>query len=540
MFSTYPRTAQLPPTLASPPPAPPHAPAMSQFIVATGSYDATIRIFDATSAKVLAQIVFQDLYVLKLAFSHGTASATSADRLYLVAGGSPRVCVYDVKAALAAPRLASNSRPHEPLFAFAGHRGAITEVGFDPVASKAPPGNLAPGEAPFTFPAFGFSASEDGTLQVWDPLLGQGGARMDATETLLRFQNFAPIQAAVYDVSREVFFTVDQKGRLRAWGRKSGKLICSMRPHAQYDFDFDDDMKETEAVNSGHATWERPKVKEEEEGTGSGKHSVGLPPREVPGRGDDALLRPPVTEKDIDRCGVILQTLELYKNAGELCLVTADTQGGVFIYKVEAMLRDRYAKPYAAWNLLDRPHIVGSPRVYTLKIKASMDGKILICAMSSGVVKVFDLEAVDRYVNVDLPEAQRVKVEKEAADKVAVLAAHAEIEDEADQFVAKLGPMTPKERAIKKQLYITRKMKPLVRTEEVKNTTVPLLKTINSHIGFVWDTAFVGDQNSDYYFFTAGSDMRLFLWHLTSGQPNRYPDHDKNIVCLAIKERARC
>lgn len=522
---------------------------MSQFILATGSYDSSIRLFDASNSHFLANIIFQDTIVLHLAFSHGTSPATSSDRLYLVAGGSPRVCVYDVDAALSAPHPSSMSRPHDPVFAFAGHTGAITDVGFDPVPSPAPPGAGVLGEPSYTFPAFGFSASEDGTLQVWDPLLASGGARLDATETLVRFVNFAPICAAVYDATRAVFFTADGKGRLRAWGRKSGKLICSVRPHAEYDFDFDDDHKETEAVNSGQATRERVHV-DSESPPGNFVVNSELSPHELPGGVDDTLQPHLVTEKDIDRRGVMLQTLEMFKKGGVLCLVTADTQGGVFIYEVEAMLRDRYAKPYAAWNLLDKPYSIDSTRVYTLKTKVSMNGKVLCCTMSNGQVKVFDMHAVDRYVNVDLPRAQKEKAEEEAREKAAVDAEKAAYEKEADQFVAEREPLTPEESAQKKKDYVRRKMATSAisqrrihirkHPELVKETTVVVRKTVTGHSGFVWDAAFIGDENSAYYFFTCSSDMRLFLWHLDGDDPNRYPDHDKNIVCLAIKERTLC
>lgn len=460
---------------------------MSQFILATGGYDSQVRLFDATNARSLGKIVFQENAVLGLAFSNGSSPVhAGTDPLFIAVAGSPRIAIYDMKIALESP---ASARPQDTLFSFDGHTAAITAIGFDPTS---------------TFPRFAYSASEDGTLQVWDPHLAPAGTppqgavgaaavdpgparvvppvplvqagRSLSTQTLAHFENYGPIHAAVYFAEKMIFITADHVGRLRLWDYATRKLICSVRPHAKYDVG-DDDEKETDAVNKGRSTWERgPECKKKmknEEAKERHLHDLRhfeLSPGESPGVALPAKMK---RERCIDRRGIQLQTLELFTSGNDkVSIVTADTRGGIFVYRVDDMLNNRYAAPYAQWCILDTPHVFGALRVYVTRTRVSMNGQVLCCTMSSGTIKLYDMSAIDAYV------------------------AHG----------SKSG--SPKVR-----------------------------KNFLGHSSWVWDAVFVGDADNMYYIFTCGSDMHLMLWNLDIDEPNRYPGHEKSIVCLAIKEQ---
>jgi WD40 repeat protein len=114
---------------------------MSTYILATGGYESTVRLFDAQNANMLRTIQFVDSQVLQLSFS-GVGPAAAHEPLILAVAGCPRIALYDIQSA-----------SPSAFFVFEGHTLAVTAVGFEPS----------------TRPAFVFSASEDGNLLVWDP-----------------------------------------------------------------------------------------------------------------------------------------------------------------------------------------------------------------------------------------------------------------------------------------------------------------------------------------------------------------------------------
>lgn len=208
---------------------------MTTFILATAGYDAVIRLFNAVDDTLVHNIMFSDPHVLRLAFS-APLPALKDPPLFLVAGGSPSVAVYDVSSPHVSPTL---------FHVYQGHSEAITAVGFEPLNT-----------------AFVFSASEDGTLQTWIPTLTpsphpSAGAHRpvyyhrSAANPLApnapRFSgvpatllNYKPdrdspvaIHDAVYYPPSDLFFTADALGRLRVWRHRSceNDPMATVIPH---------------------------------------------------------------------------------------------------------------------------------------------------------------------------------------------------------------------------------------------------------------------------------------------------------------------
>lgn len=217
---------------------------MTSFTLVTGGYDTSIRIFDATNQSLIRTIQFCDQQVLRLAFSSDRPVRHDAP-LFLVAGGSPSVAVYDVT---------SHQIPPTLFQVYQRHTEAITAVGFEP-----------------RFTGFVFSASEDGTLHTWIPELSDhahhhasvqdpaypsamsypaqpfqhplngraylvdGSPRFSSVPCVMR--NTGPnglvaIHDAVYYPPSDLFFTADAMGRLRIWHHPTASPIAMVLPHS--------------------------------------------------------------------------------------------------------------------------------------------------------------------------------------------------------------------------------------------------------------------------------------------------------------------
>lgn len=190
---------------------------------------------------MIRTLQFVEQQVLRLAFSSDKPIPHDAP-LFLIAGGSPNVAVYDV----------SNPRtPPNTFQVYQGHSEAITAVGFEPKHT-----------------AFAFSASEDGTLQTWLPQLAahqmpqnphqdpnlpphyvvptlvhpmaagayrsNGAMRFNSVPATMDNtgpHGLAPIHDAVYFPPADLFFTADFYGRLRIWDHKTSSLLSTILPH---------------------------------------------------------------------------------------------------------------------------------------------------------------------------------------------------------------------------------------------------------------------------------------------------------------------
>lgn len=113
----------------------------------------------------------------------------------------------------------------------------MTAVGFDLTEAR---------------PQFAFSASEDGYLRVWDPLLSltephqdsSGGGRSLSDGLLAEFivPGKARINDAIHIGDRvlpgfDLFLIGDSKGRLFLWDWKSETLRATVRPYADFNLD---------------------------------------------------------------------------------------------------------------------------------------------------------------------------------------------------------------------------------------------------------------------------------------------------------------
>lgn len=216
----------------------------STFILATGGYDTSVRFFDATNQNLVRTLQFCDQHVIRIAFS-GSGPVPVNQPLYIVVGGSPTVCVYDIS---------TSDTPPNVFAPFKGHAEAITAVGFEPKHTS-----------------FVYSASEDGTLQTWLPepalapsphmhgampppypnpglangiyshaaALNRGLGRYPPPTgrrfTPTKFENYGPdglipIHDATYYPPDDLFFTVDAKGNLRVWDHETGRLRRELVP----------------------------------------------------------------------------------------------------------------------------------------------------------------------------------------------------------------------------------------------------------------------------------------------------------------------
>lgn len=539
---------------------------MSYFLLATAGYEPSVRLFDAQNAKLQRTVQFQDSTVSALAFSNGAQPVhIDADPLYLAVAGSPRVAVYDATAPPPPPGLLPHAEAPPPtvaapLFVFEGHSAPVTTVGFDARSPR---------------PRFGYSASEDGWLKVWDPKLparrGDPPAAMPAVptaETLAEFrrpEDKPKLNAAVLyngpgadrhgerdhgeggetgsdggggDV--DVFITADAKGRLSMWDYNARCLVATVRPHAVYDEEVSTAEENREGGEDGGTNGSGANEREEETGredsedggerpggdpfdhravgdtveagastdaasagSASGPDASASRPRaSAPPKARGWPTRRPRTNtfsslhasqspyfkprygkqeaRSIDRHGVHLQTLELFSAAdgSGTMLVTADTLGNIFLYHVTAMLVNERTPAYATWNALKEPlpsaaatpPLASSPpKVYVTRTRVSQDGKVLACTLSTGTLRLYDLEK-------DLPN-----------------------------FISGV------------------------------NKEMSSFRDCHRHSGCAWDAAFVGDANN--YVFTCGSDSQVLLWFLDDDHPSDYPGHNRAVVCLAVKEQ---
>ena len=168
---------------AAPPPPPPPPP--SRVILATGSYDFSLRLWDAAAG------------LSYKTFSHAEKQVNclciSGDKAHLAAGGNPLIRWYDV-----------NAPGGDPLLAFEGHSGNVRAVG----ASRSG--------------RFLFSGSEDGSIKIWDPRAGAGA--------VCDFDTRRAVNAVVLHPNQGELISGDHTGALRVWDLAANKCSSELVP----------------------------------------------------------------------------------------------------------------------------------------------------------------------------------------------------------------------------------------------------------------------------------------------------------------------
>lgn len=156
-------------------------------LLATAGYDFSIRFWDASSGACSKTLSHPEKQVNALAFS--------PDKQYVVAGGSPHLKLYDV-----------NAKGHEPLVTYEGHGGPVTAVGFQRDGR------------------WMFSASEDGTVKIWDPRV-QGPQR--------DYESRAGVNAVALHPNQGELVSGDALGAVRVWDLGLSRCVSELVPEPE-------------------------------------------------------------------------------------------------------------------------------------------------------------------------------------------------------------------------------------------------------------------------------------------------------------------
>jgi target of rapamycin complex subunit LST8 len=104
---------------------------MMPVVLATGSLDHRVRLWDATSGYCLKTLTFNESQV--------NCVQISPDKKHIAVGGNPLIQVFEV-----------NGSDDKPTFTYDGHSNNVTSIGFQKDQKWL------------------FSSSEDGTIKIWD------------------------------------------------------------------------------------------------------------------------------------------------------------------------------------------------------------------------------------------------------------------------------------------------------------------------------------------------------------------------------------
>ncbi|KAL4273580.1 hypothetical protein GQ457_13G011360 [Hibiscus cannabinus] len=153
-------------------------------ILATASYDHTIRFWEAKSGRCYRTIQYPDSQVNRLEIT--------PDKRYLAAAGNPHIRLFDI-----------NSNSPQPVMSYDSHTNNVMAVGFQ-----------CDGK-------WMYSGSEDGTVKIWD-LRAPGCQR--------EYESRGAVNTVVLHPNQTELISGDQNGNIRVWDLTANSCSCELVP----------------------------------------------------------------------------------------------------------------------------------------------------------------------------------------------------------------------------------------------------------------------------------------------------------------------
>lgn len=157
---------------------------MQRVILATGSYDRTVKLWEAHSGVCYRTLQFQD--------SHLNVLSTTRDKSLLAAGGHSSIRCFDL-----------TSQNPAPVLVFDGHTSNVVSIGFNRECRWL------------------YSAAEDMTVRIWDARSRTCAKHMT---------NEHMINGAVLHPNEVLILTCDQGGQVRSWDLRMDKCVDEVYP----------------------------------------------------------------------------------------------------------------------------------------------------------------------------------------------------------------------------------------------------------------------------------------------------------------------
>ena len=173
-------------------------------VLATGGYDHKIRFWDAPSGTCTKIIKFPDSQINKLEIT--------PDKQFIAAAGNPVIRLYEIMAStgsnMNAPGADANSMQQQAVLTLEGHTSNVTSIGFQKDGR------------------FLYSASEDGTVKIWD-LRNQNYSRS--------FDCGASVNSVTLRTDRDELISADSAGCVKIWDLGGGGCITTLQPSLNWN-----------------------------------------------------------------------------------------------------------------------------------------------------------------------------------------------------------------------------------------------------------------------------------------------------------------